>query len=81
MTVDVPDGVAAPASPLAYTEDPFDVLVYGEPCRVLFSGLAPGFVAVYQLNIVLPSDLPPGDVDIEISSPYASSGKAKVAIF
>jgi adhesin/invasin len=81
VTVDVPDGYPAPSEPLAYTADPFQVLVEGEQAQVLFSGLAPGFVGVYQLNVVLPGDLPPGDLDLQISTPYATSGVVKLSVF
>lgn len=81
VSLDVPDGYPAPSNPLAYTADPFQVLVEGEPARVLFSGLAPGFVGVYQLNLILPVDLPPGDLDLQISTPYATSGIAKLSVF
>jgi uncharacterized protein (TIGR03437 family) len=74
LTVDLQDGYGAPISPLAYTEDPFQALVDGEPCSVQFSGLAPGFVALYQINLQLPSDLPAGNLNLQITSQYASSG-------
>jgi uncharacterized protein (TIGR03437 family) len=80
VTVDVPDGVPGPSDPLADTQDPFDALVNNEPCQVLFSGLAPGFTGLYQLNLVLPDDLPPGDLDIKISTPYAGSGSARLPV-
>jgi len=80
VSVDVPNGVPGPADPLAYTEDPFDATVFGKRCDVLFSGLAPGFTGLYQLNLVLPDDLPPGDLDIQISTPYAVSGIAKLPV-
>jgi uncharacterized protein (TIGR03437 family) len=81
VSVDVPDGAPAPLDPLAYTLDPFQVLVNGEPCDVLFSGLAPGFVGLYQLNLVLPSDLPSGNLDLQITSTYASSNIATLPVF
>jgi uncharacterized protein (TIGR03437 family) len=43
--------------------------VGGEPAEVLFAGLAPGLVGVYQLNIRLPTDLPAGDQDLVVSLP------------
>lgn len=76
LPLNLVDGFGAPSDPLAYTQDPFTVTVAGEQCQVLFSGLAPGFVGLYQLNIVLPSDLPRGNLDMQITSPYASSGVA-----
>ena len=76
LTLTLPDGLGAPDNPLAYTQDPFEVLVAGESAPVFFSGLAPGFVGLYQINLTLPGDLPPGDLDLQISSPYASSETA-----
>lgn len=73
VNLDLPDGESAPTNPLAYTEDPFQVLVNGEQCQVSFSGLAPGFVGLYQVNLALPRDLPPGDLNLQIVSTYASS--------
>jgi minor extracellular serine protease Vpr len=67
------DGYAAPSDPLAYTLDPFQVVVAGEQCRLLFSGLAPGFVGLYQINLQLPSDLPAGNLQMQIFSPFANS--------
>jgi uncharacterized protein (TIGR03437 family) len=37
------------------------VTVGGRPAIVEFSGLAPEFVGVYQLNVLLPEDAPPGN--------------------
>jgi uncharacterized protein (TIGR03437 family) len=80
LTFDVSDGYPPPADALAYTVDPFQVLVNGEQCSVLFSGLAPGLVGVYQLNLTLPADLPFGDLDIQISTPNTTSAVAKLPV-
>ncbi len=80
VTVNVPDGYAAPSNPLAYTADPSQVLIDGEPCTVYFSGLAPGFVGLYQINLRVPDDAARGDLDIQIQTPYASSAVAKLPV-
>jgi uncharacterized protein (TIGR03437 family) len=80
LSVDVADGYPPPSNTLANTVDPLQALVNGEQCSVLFSGLAPGFVGVYQLNLTLPADLPFGDLDIQISTPSGSSGVAKLSV-
>ncbi len=54
----VADGHPAPDSPLAQTTGTTTVTVGGAPAQVLFSGLAPGFVGLWQLNVVLPANLP-----------------------
>lgn len=80
LTLDLQDGYGAPGNrpgdPLARTIDPFLVLVNGQQCQVLFSGLGPGFVGLYQLNIVLPRNLPAGNLELTISSEYGDSNVA-----
>jgi uncharacterized protein (TIGR03437 family) len=80
VSFDVPDGEPAPSNPLADTVDPFQAVIDAEDCTVLFSGLAPGFAGLYQLNLVLPIDLPPGDLDLEITTPYVNSGVVKLPV-
>lgn len=80
VNVPVPDGAPGPTDPLASTIDPFEVLLNGENCEVLFSGLAPGFAGVYQLNFRVPDDAAVGDLDLEIQSPYASSRVETLAV-
>ena len=63
-------GVAAGASPLSRTIDPLSVTVGGQPASVFFSGLAPGFTGLYQVNITEPSGVATSDetdVVLEIS--------------
>jgi hypothetical protein len=36
---------------------------------VLFSGLVPGSVGVYQLNVLVPTGAPAGDQDVIVSFP------------
>jgi uncharacterized protein (TIGR03437 family) len=77
LTLDLTDGYGSPVTPpFAETADSFQVKVDGEQCDVVFSGLAPGFVGLYQVNFTLPSDLPAGNLKIEIFSQYADSGTA-----
>ena len=53
-------GLPAPADPPAETLLPVTVRVADRGATVLFSGLAPLFAGLYQLNVLLPDDLPPG---------------------
>jgi uncharacterized protein (TIGR03437 family) len=80
LSLDLRDGFGAPSTPLAYTIDPFNVVVNHQQCEVLFSGLGPGFVGLYQINIVLPRNLPAGDLDVQILSPYGDSGIAALPV-
>jgi len=81
LTLDLQDGYGAPSSPLAYTSDPFQVVVNGQQCQVLFSGLGPGFVGLYQINLVLPRNLPSGDLNMQILSQYGDSAIVKLPVF
>jgi uncharacterized protein (TIGR03437 family) len=77
LTLDLIDGYGSPTTPpFAETVDPFQVEVNGEQCDVSFSGLAPGFVGLYQVNVTLPLDLPAGNLDVQIFSQYSNSGSA-----
>jgi len=81
------DGVAAPAAePLART--PLPVVTFGggfagTPTQgaVYYSGLTPGFVGLYQINVTVPSDTPYGDaIGLQFSLDGATSNNVFLAI-
>jgi len=80
LTVDLQDGYGAPSNPLAYTADPSQLVVAGQQARILFSGLGPGFVGLYQINFVVPRDAPAGNLDIQILTTYGNSGIATLPV-
>jgi len=81
LSLSLVDGYGSPSTPpFADTIDPFQVIVNGEQCNVFFSGLAPGFVGLYQINFYVPRDAPPGDLQISIQSTYANSGIATLPV-
>jgi len=43
-----------------------------DPARVFYAGLAPGYAGLYQINVVLPEDLP-SDPEIRVSVGSQSS--------
>jgi uncharacterized protein (TIGR03437 family) len=61
------DGVGASSTSLTNTVDTFEVYVDDVEATVTFSGLAPGFAGLYQLNFVVPSvpDAGPLELDVE----------------
>jgi hypothetical protein len=54
----VGEGAAAPSSPFARTVLQPQLLVAGAPVPVFFSGMAPGFVGLYQIDAQLPAGTP-----------------------
>ncbi len=67
-----PDGAAGPVNPLSRTTDPnISVLFGGETGTVFFSGAAPGFVGLYQLNARIPSTGVTGSVPVAIQTSNA----------
>ena len=56
----VENGRPAPYDPLAYTIDQPSVEIGGVGLPVIYSGLAPGQVGLYQINVSVPSNTPKG---------------------
>jgi hypothetical protein len=70
----VREGLATPGSPLARTLVQPRVLVSGVAVPVVFSGLTPGFVGLYQINAELPKDAPSSfEVVVETSGRRSNS--------
>jgi uncharacterized protein (TIGR03437 family) len=77
-------GQAASANPLSFTVVVPTATIGGLSASVLFSGLAPGFVGLYQVNLQVPANAPTGNLDLVIVEPvgslFQSSPAVKVAV-
>ena len=74
-------GQAAGSSPLSETLLKPVVLVGGLPAEVLFSGLAPDFVGLYQVNARVPDGAPLGNaVSLQIQIGGQTSNAVTIAI-
>ncbi|MDP8979798.1 MAG: hypothetical protein M3O35_04310 [Acidobacteriota bacterium] len=60
-------GDPAPSSPLAQTKSTAVVTIGTAQATVSFSGLAPGFPGLYQINAVVPTSLTPGTYPITVA--------------
>jgi uncharacterized protein (TIGR03437 family) len=63
----VPDGNAAPSTPLSYTSQPIAADIDGVQTSVGFAGLAPTFAGLYQINLTIPSTISSGNHFLNIS--------------
>jgi uncharacterized protein (TIGR03437 family) len=76
-----PLGSPSPSDPLARTLAIPTVTVGGVPALVSFSGLAPGYVGLYQVNLQVPSNAPAGDaVPVILKIGGVTSNTATIAI-
>jgi uncharacterized protein (TIGR03437 family) len=53
-------GLPAPSNPLAYAAIPATVTLGGQALNVMYGGLVPGEVGVYQINATVPNNVPLG---------------------
>ncbi len=74
-------GVAAPSNPLALAVVQPAVTIGGKAAQVQFSGLAPGFVGLWQINAVIPADVTPGNaIPLTISAGGQTSNTVTIAV-
>ncbi len=75
------NGQISPSDPLARTTTNPLVSIGGRPAQLLFSGLAPGIVGLYQVNVVVPPDSPTGpEVELTIQKDGVISRSSRIAV-
>jgi uncharacterized protein (TIGR03437 family) len=75
----VTTGDIAPTSPFSLPIAPVVIKVGGVPAIVQFDGLAPGFVGLLQLNVLIP-DVPPGELSFEANVGGVSDSSTVISI-
>jgi uncharacterized protein (TIGR03437 family) len=65
--IPVPSGQASPANPPANVLDTPLLTLNGQPVPLLFAGLTPSLVGLYQINVQIPLDLADGTYDMVVS--------------
>ena len=73
-------GEPSPSNPLARTMVTPSVTIGGSQAQVSFSGLAPFFVGLYQVNVVVPADAPTGVQPLVITSSGVASKPAMLPV-
>ena len=80
VTNQPPTGSPAPLSPLSWSGTP-TVTIGGVPANVSFSGLAPGYVGLYQVNAQVPAGLAANDaVPVVLQMGGTTSNAAAIAV-
>ncbi|MBK5294303.1 MAG: hypothetical protein JJE04_21805 [Acidobacteriia bacterium] len=83
---EVAAGAASPADPLARVASNSSRVLFGASALggiaedTLFAGLTPGYVGLYQVNVVVPSGVPSGELAIRLLLDTASSDTALIAV-
>jgi uncharacterized protein (TIGR03437 family) len=81
LRIPVISGDRAPAvPPLAETIFVPAVSMAGLPANVTYSGLAPGFVGLYQINAQVPAGLPMGNQPVRITILEVASNTATIVV-
>lgn len=77
----VPDGAAAPTSPLTATVRTPTLTIGGLPATVLFSGLTPGLAGLYVVDVQIPANVATGNaVPVTLTIGGVTSNTVTVAI-
>jgi uncharacterized protein (TIGR03437 family) len=76
----VADGAVAPSGTLTYLTSGNSATVGSTSAQVAFAGLAPGFVGLVQMNIVVPSGLTTGSYPLTITIGSETSNPTNISI-
>lgn len=75
-----PTGEITPSQPFANTVATPTVTIGNAPATVLFSGLTPGSIGLYQLNVTVPANAPTGLQPVVITTNVLSSQPANLPV-
>jgi len=76
----VADGVATPTNTLVSATSLSSATIGSSTAQVAFAGLAPGFVGLVQVNVVVPSGLPTGAYPLAITIGSETSNAATISV-
>ena len=76
----VADGAIAPIGTLVYLNSGSSATIGSSTAQVAFAGLAPGFVGLVQVNIVVPSGLQTGSYSLSVTIGSETSNSATISV-
>jgi uncharacterized protein (TIGR03437 family) len=76
----VATGAAASGTTISNTVTTYTATIAGQNAPVGFSGLAPGFIALGQVNLTVPSGSPSGLQDLVLTGGGSSSNVVKIRV-
>jgi uncharacterized protein (TIGR03437 family) len=74
------DGAAAGSNPISDVTSTVTATIGGQTADVSFAGLAPGFVGLWQVNVVVPAGVALGDLPLTVSVGGQTSNSANVSV-
>jgi uncharacterized protein (TIGR03437 family) len=74
------DGAVGPVTALSKATNTITAFIGGESATVKYAGLAPELAALYQLNVVVPSDLTPGNYLLAVSGPDSYTSESVILV-
>ncbi len=74
------DGVAAPLNSVVHATAPVAATIGGTAATVSFAGLAPGFVGLVQVNLMVPTGLAPGTYPLIVTIDGQASNAGNVSV-
>jgi uncharacterized protein (TIGR03437 family) len=70
----VSSGIPVPLAPLSSTTGSITVMIGGQLAEIAYSGLTPGSIGLYQLNVRVPEYISSGDQNLVVSFPPVQDG-------
>ena len=80
LATPIADGAGAPLNPLAVASVTPVVTLNGTPATVLFAGLTPGLVGLYQVNFQVPQNTPNGNAMVVLTQGAFTSNTALMPV-
>ena len=72
-------GDVAPASPFSMPVAVVQIKIGGRLADIQFAGMAPGFVGLMQMNVLIP-DVPPGEQSFDVSIGDVAAATTTISI-